>query len=233
MQLRWIAIGVVCFSAALLSACGGAAGDASLSSREASALSSKESDRGYSSAKGDDGKDHDKDDCDCDDDDSKSKSKSKDDDKKPECKDDDHDRDHDKSKDKDKSRHYMSVSSSMNMASKSKDKSKDDDRDDDDSCKVTVCHRPPGNRCNEHTIRVGKSAVSAHVAHGDYPGSCDPVDPPPPPPPPPPPNSCDASLCPQPTDPNAAAICDAAGQCSSMCIPPTTLVGGLCVVGAG
>src|SRR4051812_36989507 len=101
MQLRWIAIGVVCFSAALLSACGGAAGDASLSSREASALSSKESDRGYSSAKGDDGKDHDKDDCDCDDDDdSKSKSRSKDDDKKPECKDDDHDRDHDKSKDK-------------------------------------------------------------------------------------------------------------------------------------
>jgi len=232
MQLRWIAIGMVCFSAALLSACGGAAGDASLSSRtEASALSSKQSDRSHDAAKGDDSKDHDKDDCDCDDD--SSKSRSKDDDKTAECKDDDHDRDHDKSKDKSRS---LSVSSSLSTSWKSNDKSKDSDKDnekdDDGSCKVTICHRPPGNRCNEHTIRVGKSAVSAHVAHGDYPGSCDPQDPPPPPPPPVT-NSCDPALCPVPADANAVAICDTNGQCSSMCAPPTTLVGGVCTTLGG
>jgi hypothetical protein len=39
---------------------------------------------------------------------------------------------------------------------------------------VTICHVPPGNARNAHTIEVGTSAVSAHLAHGDYLGSCRP-----------------------------------------------------------
>src|SRR5438477_606507 len=38
--------------------------------------------------------------------------------------------------------------------------------------KVTICHRPPGNPSNEHTITVGASAVPAHLAHGDHLGPC-------------------------------------------------------------
>jgi len=49
MQLRWIAIGVVCFSAALLSACGNAPGG--LSARSASAAMSKANSRYDSSDK--------------------------------------------------------------------------------------------------------------------------------------------------------------------------------------
>lgn len=39
--------------------------------------------------------------------------------------------------------------------------------------KVWVCHIPPGNPENAHTIRIGESAVEAHLAHGDYRGECD------------------------------------------------------------
>ena len=38
--------------------------------------------------------------------------------------------------------------------------------------KVTLCHIPPGNPDNAHTITVGASAVPAHLAHGDTLGSC-------------------------------------------------------------
>jgi len=38
--------------------------------------------------------------------------------------------------------------------------------------KVTICHIPPGNPANAHTITVGSPAVSAHMAHGDLEGSC-------------------------------------------------------------
>ena len=38
--------------------------------------------------------------------------------------------------------------------------------------KVTICHRPPGNPANEHTITVGAPAVPAHLAHGDSIGAC-------------------------------------------------------------
>lgn len=37
---------------------------------------------------------------------------------------------------------------------------------------VTVCHIPPGNSGNAHTITVGASAVDAHLAHGDHLGPC-------------------------------------------------------------
>jgi hypothetical protein len=38
--------------------------------------------------------------------------------------------------------------------------------------KVTICHVPPGNPANSHTIVVGERAVQAHMAHGDTGGSC-------------------------------------------------------------
>lgn len=43
---------------------------------------------------------------------------------------------------------------------------------DDDSQWVTLCHLPPGNPANAHTIKVGASAVPAHLAHGDTLGPC-------------------------------------------------------------
>jgi hypothetical protein len=44
--------------------------------------------------------------------------------------------------------------------------------DPTDAKKTTVCHIPPGNPANEHTICVGNAAVPAHMAHGDNLGSC-------------------------------------------------------------
>ena len=38
--------------------------------------------------------------------------------------------------------------------------------------KVKVCHLPPGNPENAHTIEVAESAVAAHLAHGDTRGQC-------------------------------------------------------------
>ena len=43
--------------------------------------------------------------------------------------------------------------------------------------KTTICHIPPGNPDNAHTITVGGPAVRAHEAHGDYiEGSCEDED---------------------------------------------------------
>lgn len=38
--------------------------------------------------------------------------------------------------------------------------------------KVAVCHIPPGNPANAHTIVVGEPALSAHLRHGDVLGAC-------------------------------------------------------------
>jgi len=38
--------------------------------------------------------------------------------------------------------------------------------------KVTLCHVPPGNPGNAHTITVSEHAVRAHLAHGDTLGEC-------------------------------------------------------------
>jgi len=38
--------------------------------------------------------------------------------------------------------------------------------------KVGICHRPPGNPDNSHTIRVSKRTGPAHLAHGDTVGKC-------------------------------------------------------------
>jgi hypothetical protein len=50
-----------------------------------------------------------------------------------------------------------------------------DDKDDKkkDNDKVTICHFPPGNPDNAHTITIGKPALKAHLAHGDTIGPCD------------------------------------------------------------
>jgi hypothetical protein len=40
------------------------------------------------------------------------------------------------------------------------------------AAKVKVCHVPPGNPSNFHTITIDDSAVQAHLAHGDLLGSC-------------------------------------------------------------
>jgi len=39
--------------------------------------------------------------------------------------------------------------------------------------RVTLCHVPPGNPVNFHTITVGEAAVNAHLGHGDFPGPCE------------------------------------------------------------
>src|SRR5882724_10163480 len=41
-----------------------------------------------------------------------------------------------------------------------------------DTKKTTVCHIPPGNPGNAHTICVGNAAVPAHLDHGDFLGTC-------------------------------------------------------------
>ncbi|OIO70439.1 MAG: hypothetical protein COW19_00295 [Zetaproteobacteria bacterium CG12_big_fil_rev_8_21_14_0_65_55_1124] len=43
---------------------------------------------------------------------------------------------------------------------------------DPTSVKATLCHIPPGNPANQHTITVGQSSVNAHMAHGDVMGAC-------------------------------------------------------------
>jgi hypothetical protein len=42
-----------------------------------------------------------------------------------------------------------------------------------DTKKTTICHIPPGNPANAHTICVGNAAVPAHLEHhGDFVGTC-------------------------------------------------------------
>jgi len=43
--------------------------------------------------------------------------------------------------------------------------------------KVTICHLPPGNPNNKHTLQVAPAAVKAHLAHGDWLGDCNDCDP--------------------------------------------------------
>jgi hypothetical protein len=43
---------------------------------------------------------------------------------------------------------------------------------DDSNRKVIICHVPPGNPQNSHTLKIDKSALNAHLAKGDYVGPC-------------------------------------------------------------
>ncbi len=40
------------------------------------------------------------------------------------------------------------------------------------AAKIAICHRPPGNPGNFHTITINQNALPAHQAHGDLVGSC-------------------------------------------------------------
>lgn len=40
------------------------------------------------------------------------------------------------------------------------------------SDQTTLCHFPPGNEQNAHTISIGERAVAAHLDHGDVLGEC-------------------------------------------------------------
>lgn len=42
--------------------------------------------------------------------------------------------------------------------------------------KVKICHVPPGNSGNAHTIWISENAVAAHLAHGDNYGDCTEVE---------------------------------------------------------
>jgi len=44
------------------------------------------------------------------------------------------------------------------------------------SSTTTICHIPPGNPGNNHTITIGESALNAHTGHGDVPIPCESVD---------------------------------------------------------
>ena len=39
--------------------------------------------------------------------------------------------------------------------------------------KVAICHVPPGQPDRAQTLHVGRSAVAAHLDHGDREGRCD------------------------------------------------------------
>ena len=70
--------------------------------------------------------------------------------------------------------------------------------------KELICHIPPGNPANAHTICVGKPAVAPHQKHhGDTLGACatEPNPPPDEPPPPPPGDDCDGECDPPPPPP--------------------------------
>ena len=54
-----------------------------------------------------------------------------------------------------------------------KDKKQNNENQISETTTVTICHIPPGNPENAHTISVGISAVKGHLAHGDVKGSCD------------------------------------------------------------
>src|SRR3970040_1299039 len=43
--------------------------------------------------------------------------------------------------------------------------------------KINVCHFPPGNSNNAHTINISVNAWEAHMAHGDYWSECEPDQP--------------------------------------------------------
>src|SRR5439155_879584 len=52
----------------------------------------------------------------------------------------------------------------------------------DDHHKTTICHIPPGNPANAHTLCIGNAAVPAHLEnHGDHLGACQQEQPCPPP----------------------------------------------------
>ncbi len=67
------------------------------------------------------------------------------------------------------------------------------------AAKVKVCHVPPGNPSNFHTITINENALQAHLGHGDLAGEC---------------SAHCGQLC---DDGNACTIdaCDSSGHCAA------------------
>ncbi len=82
------------------------------------------------------------------------------------------------------------------------------------NAKVQVCHVPPGNPGNFHTITISDNALPAHLAHGDLLGSCN--------------SHCD-QLC---DDGNACTIdaCDGPDHCALTHPPVDCNDGNLCTI---
>lgn len=82
------------------------------------------------------------------------------------------------------------------------------------AAKVKICHVPPGNPANFHTITISENALQAHLGHGDLLGACF--------------AHCD-QLC---DDGNACTIdaCDAAEQCVVTHPPVSCDDGNLCTI---
>ena len=73
------------------------------------------------------------------------------------------------------------------------------------AAKVKVCHVPPGNPGNFHTITINDNALSAHLGHGDLVGEC---------------SAHCGTLC---NDGNACTVdaCDASEHCAATHPPDT------------
>lgn len=52
------------------------------------------------------------------------------------------------------------------------DDGEDHEGEDQEADQMTICHRPPGNPDNAHTITIGEPAWDAHEGHGDSKGEC-------------------------------------------------------------
>ena len=78
--------------------------------------------------------------------------------------------------------------------------------------KVNVCHVPPGNPANFHTITISENALQAHLGHGDLAGEC---------------SAHCSQLC---DDGNACTVdaCDASGHCAASHPPVSCDDGNLC-----
>lgn len=90
----------------------------------------------------------------------------------------------------------------------------------DEVKKTTICHVPPGNPANAHTICVGNPSVKHHLSnHDDYLGPCKVEAPCPPPPPapetPPAPPAPEAVETPPAPQPPAPAVGGASGSTGS------------------
>lgn len=65
------------------------------------------------------------------------------------------------------------IDSESSESQQSDDPDDPGDPDDIPDHKTAICHIPPGNPDNAHTIVVGNPAVPAHMAHGDVLGACE------------------------------------------------------------
>lgn len=61
---------------------------------------------------------------------------------------------------------YSTGSNSGSSNSNNNNNNHDDD-------KIEICHIPPGNPNNPQTITIAKSALAAHLSHGDHKDECD------------------------------------------------------------